>query len=145
MPSSSSSSSPGQKDFTIEELKELNRSENLHLSIHGKVYSIAKFLDDHPGGDEVLISESGGKDATESFEDVGHSDEARSLMEKYYVGTCSELGPKKTRTVKSNDRSTDEKSSSMGDSSSSDGGGFGYLVPLAVLIAYLSYRFYFGS
>lgn len=31
----------------------------------------------------------GGRDATEAFEDVGHSDEARSILEKYYVG----LGP----------------------------------------------------
>lgn len=27
-----------------------------------------------------------GKDATEDFEDVGHSDEARELMEKYLIG-----------------------------------------------------------
>ena len=26
------------------------------------------------------------KDATEDFEDVGHSDNARSMMEQYYVG-----------------------------------------------------------
>ncbi|KAJ8121184.1 hypothetical protein O1611_g10168 [Lasiodiplodia mahajangana] len=29
----------------------------------------------------------GGQDATEAFEDVGHSDEARETLEKYYVGT----------------------------------------------------------
>lgn len=39
----------------------------------------------HPGGEEVLLDE-GAKDATESFEDVGHSDEARELLEKYYIG-----------------------------------------------------------
>jgi cytochrome b involved in lipid metabolism len=39
----------------------------------------------HPGGEEVLLDE-GAKDATEAFEDVGHSDEARELLEKYYVG-----------------------------------------------------------
>lgn len=27
-----------------------------------------------------------GKDATNDFEDVGHSDDARDMMEKYYVG-----------------------------------------------------------
>lgn len=27
-----------------------------------------------------------GKDATNDFEDVGHSDSARELMEKYYIG-----------------------------------------------------------
>lgn len=27
-----------------------------------------------------------GKDATNDFEDVGHSDSAREMMEKYYIG-----------------------------------------------------------
>jgi cytochrome b involved in lipid metabolism len=27
-----------------------------------------------------------GKDATESFEDIGHSDEAREILEKYHIG-----------------------------------------------------------
>lgn len=27
-----------------------------------------------------------GKDATDDFEDVGHSDDAREMMKKYYVG-----------------------------------------------------------
>lgn len=27
-----------------------------------------------------------GRDATESFEDIGHSDEAREILEKYLVG-----------------------------------------------------------
>ena len=39
----------------------------------------------HPGGEEVLIDE-GAKDATGPFDDVGHSDDARELLEKYYVG-----------------------------------------------------------
>lgn len=30
--------------------------------------------------------DEGGRDATESFEDVGHSDEARDIMSKLYVG-----------------------------------------------------------
>lgn len=42
-------------------------------------------MEDHPGGDEVLLSGTG-KDATNDFEDVGHSDSAREMMEKYYIG-----------------------------------------------------------
>ncbi|KDO61157.1 hypothetical protein CISIN_1g045035mg, partial [Citrus sinensis] len=36
------------------------------------VYEVTKFLEDHPGGDEVFLSVTG-KDATDDFEDVGHS------------------------------------------------------------------------
>lgn len=69
-------------------------------------------MEDHPGGDEVLLAATGnlstthiivaaikhnkigswngwhitGKDATNDFEDVGHSDSAREMMDKYYIG-----------------------------------------------------------
>lgn len=37
------------------------------------------------GGEEVLL-DLGGQDATEQFEDVGHSDEAREILERLVVG-----------------------------------------------------------
>ncbi|KAK6918189.1 Cytochrome b5-like heme/steroid binding domain [Dillenia turbinata] len=49
------------------------------------VYDVTSFLDDHPGGDEVLLT-AAEKDATNEFEDVGHSDSAREMMGKYYIG-----------------------------------------------------------
>ncbi|KAK1314367.1 Cytochrome b5 isoform B [Acorus calamus] len=54
-------------------------------SPYGKVYDVTKFLEDHPGGDEVLLSGTG-KDATDDFEDVGHSTSAREMMSGFYVG-----------------------------------------------------------
>ena len=38
------------------------------------------------GGEEVLL-DVGGQDATEAFEDVGHSDEAREILEGLLIGT----------------------------------------------------------
>jgi cytochrome b involved in lipid metabolism len=43
------------------------------------------FVDEHPGGEEVLL-DVGGQDSTEAFEDVGHSDEAREILEGLLVG-----------------------------------------------------------
>ena len=92
------------------------------------MYDVTKFIDEvhhiyplfigcishklqHPGGDEVILSEAGeylsytrphnyspcllssGKDATEAFEDVGHSDEARGLLPGMRIGEF-EKGPK---------------------------------------------------
>jgi cytochrome b5 len=37
------------------------------------------------GGEEVLL-DVGGQDATEAFEDVGHSDEAREILDGMIVG-----------------------------------------------------------
>ncbi|KAH9787346.1 cytochrome b5 isoform E [Citrus sinensis] len=50
-----------------------------------QVYNVTPFLEDHPGGDEVLLAATE-KDATDDFEDVGHSDSAREMMEKYHIG-----------------------------------------------------------
>ena len=40
----------------------------------------------HSGGEEVLLDVAG-QDATEAFEDVGHSDEARETLDSLIVGT----------------------------------------------------------
>ena len=40
---------------------------------------------DTSGGEEVLL-DVGGQDATEAFEDVGHSDEAREILEGLLIG-----------------------------------------------------------
>ncbi|XP_013913345.1 PREDICTED: cytochrome b5 type B isoform X2 [Thamnophis sirtalis] len=39
----------------------------------------------HPGGDRVLL-EQAGRDATESFEDVGHSRDAKEMLQQYLIG-----------------------------------------------------------
>ncbi|CAG9133684.1 hypothetical protein JYU34_010683 [Plutella xylostella] len=75
--------------FTREELKSRNTREDAILIIHNGVYDVTKFLDEHPGGEEVLL-EMAGKDASEPFEDVSHSSDARSLMKKYKVGELVE-------------------------------------------------------
>jgi cytochrome b5 len=46
---------------------------------------VTDYLDEHPGGGEVMLSVAG-KDATNDFEDVGHSTHARSMLDKYIVG-----------------------------------------------------------
>jgi len=74
-----------KKVFTLEEVSVHNHAKDCWLIIDGKVYDVTKFLDDHPGGDEVLLSATG-KDATDDFEDVGHSTSARDMMDEYHVG-----------------------------------------------------------
>lgn len=50
---------------------------------------MSSYLNDHPGGDDVLIAATG-KDATDEFEDAGHSKTARELMEKFCIGELDE-------------------------------------------------------
>jgi hypothetical protein len=42
------------------------------------------------GGEEVLL-DVGGQDATEAFEDVGHSDEAREILDGLLIGDLKRL------------------------------------------------------
>ncbi|KAG0741853.1 hypothetical protein G6F57_004158 [Rhizopus arrhizus] len=71
--------------YSYEEVSKHNHRNDLWMIINGKVYDITKFQDEHPGGEEVLIDE-GAKDATGSFEDVGHSEDARQILKSYYIG-----------------------------------------------------------
>ncbi|KAM4894224.1 cytochrome b5 type B isoform 3-T3 [Sylvia borin] len=71
--------------FTLEEVAKRNSSREAWLVIHGRVYDVTRFLAEHPGGEEVLL-EQAGRDATESFEDVGHSTDAREMLKQYYIG-----------------------------------------------------------
>eukprot|EP00262_Sarcandra_glabra_P017168 TRINITY_DN57_c0_g1_i1.p1 TRINITY_DN57_c0_g1~~TRINITY_DN57_c0_g1_i1.p1 ORF type:complete len:151 (+),score=26.11 TRINITY_DN57_c0_g1_i1:48-455(+) len=73
------------KVFSLEDVSKHNTRQDCWLVIDGKVYDVTKFLEDHPGGDEVLLSATG-KDATDDFEDVGHSSSARAMMDEFFVG-----------------------------------------------------------
>ncbi|PRQ35944.1 putative cytochrome b5-like heme/steroid binding domain-containing protein [Rosa chinensis] len=84
------------KVFTLAQVSDHNTPKDCWLIINGKVYDVTKFLDDHPGGDDVLLSATG-KDATDDFEDVGHSENARDMLKDFYVGEIdASTIPKKT-------------------------------------------------
>lgn len=49
------------------------------------VYDVTDYLRDHPGGIEPLV-EIGGQDATSAYEDVGHSEDAREILNSFLIG-----------------------------------------------------------
>jgi hypothetical protein len=93
-----------------------DEKKGIWLAIGGKAYDVTEFLQEHPGGEEVLMEVTGeppplysvfrrcpetawavqraeprahggpGVDATADFEDVGHSDEARKMMSQSTSG-----------------------------------------------------------
>lgn len=73
------------KTITSAELAKHTTASDCWMVIEGKVYNVTEFLDEHPGGEDVLLAEAG-KDATEAFDDVGHSDDARHLLVPMLVG-----------------------------------------------------------
>ncbi|GLJ44259.1 hypothetical protein SUGI_0925290 [Cryptomeria japonica] len=73
------------KVYSFEEVSSHNTQNDCWIIVNSKVYDVTSYLEEHPGGDDVLLLATG-KDATEDFEDAGHSTDAREIMEKYYVG-----------------------------------------------------------
>ncbi|XP_054808942.1 cytochrome b5 isoform X2 [Prosopis cineraria] len=80
------------KLYTMQEASQHNTKGDCWVVIEGKVYDVTSYLDDHPGGDEVVLLATG-KDATDEFEDAGHSQSARELMEKFCIGEVDPSPP----------------------------------------------------
>jgi len=121
--------------ITLQEVAKHNKNGDLWLAIRGKVYNVSAFLGEHPGGEEVL-RDVAGKEATKDFDDVGHSDEAARMMEKYYVGNL-DGGYIPPPSNKTNPPSTPRKTEEANYKA--------IIVPLVLLIiAYLAYSS-FGS
>ncbi|KAM4017912.1 LOW QUALITY PROTEIN: cytochrome b5 type B [Anomaloglossus baeobatrachus] len=118
--------------YSLEDVRTRNSAKELWLVIHGRVYDITRFVEEvASGGEEVLFEQAG--DATESFEDVGHSVDAREMLKQYYVG---DLHPDDCK----NNSKKDVLISTSSESSSS---WSNWLIPaVAVLILGLMYRFY---
>lgn len=71
--------------YDYEEVAKHNTHDDLWVILNGKVYDITQYIDEHPGGEEVIL-DLAGQDCTEAFDDIGHSDEATEILKKLYLG-----------------------------------------------------------
>jgi cytochrome b561/cytochrome b involved in lipid metabolism len=55
------------------------------IILHNVVYDVAAWLQEHPGGNAILM-ENAGQDATQAFEDQGHSKVAMEIRKTYEIG-----------------------------------------------------------
>jgi len=135
------------QEYTYDEIKQHRSSKSCWLVIHGKVYDVTKFLDQHPGGEEVMLDASG-RNATQDFEDVGHSVDALNIMPTYLIGT---LNNDSTKTPQDTPNQSNMASSSDSDSAlkpklpKQENGWLSFAPLLIVLIAGVSSFFYLFS
>jgi len=130
------------KLFSLKEVEEHNSSnkteKSVWLVIHDQVFDVTKFLDEHPGGEEILL-EHAGQDSTEAFEDVGHSTDAREMLKEYLIGDLIEEDRKGSL-----DQGPKSWGSGDGSSDSSEGGWTSWiLAAVLAFIASIIYRVYF--
>jgi len=125
------------KLYSLAEIASHNTNKSTWLVIHNNIYDVTEFLNEHPGGEEVLL-EVAGKEATEMFEDVGHSTDARELMKKYKIGELVESERKQVPERKEPDWGSQDKK----DESSITN----WVLPLLLgLVATVVYRYYFAN
>lgn len=74
-----------EKTYTMEEVQAHNSSDDLWIVYNGQVYDVGNYLDEHPGGEEVIV-DCAGTDATEAFDDIGHSDDAHEILKGLLIG-----------------------------------------------------------
>eukprot|EP00695_Tsukubamonas_globosa_P002044 TRINITY_DN311_c0_g1_i3.p1 TRINITY_DN311_c0_g1~~TRINITY_DN311_c0_g1_i3.p1 ORF type:complete len:131 (+),score=52.14 TRINITY_DN311_c0_g1_i3:69-461(+) len=111
------------KTFTAAEISKHDTHEDCWIIVRKKVYDVTRFLDDHPGGGEVIVEQAGG-DSTNAFEGVGHSEQAKKDLENYYIGDLSEEAGSATTAGAAASASAKKEESS---------GGFSkFLVPVVI-------------
>ncbi|CAB3400833.1 unnamed protein product [Caenorhabditis bovis] len=126
------------KQFSTKEVAEHNTNRSAWIIIGNKVYDVTKFLDEHPGGCEVLL-EQAGRDGTEEFEDVGHSTDARTLKEDYLIGEIEE-GERKTYSYeKKTWKPAPSENKQRNEGSPTD--NLVYFALLAVIVGFIYYLF----
>ncbi|MEI8232529.1 MAG: cytochrome b5 domain-containing protein [bacterium] len=84
------------KSYNMSQVAEHASKDSCWLVLDSKVYDVTPFVTSgfHPGKDAIL--EGCGKDATELFNTrpmgsgTSHSDKARGMLGKYYIGDISE-------------------------------------------------------
>ena len=101
-----------------------------------KVYDVTTFLDDHPGGPEILL-DLAGQNGNEEFEDIGHSKDAREMLKQYEIGQVNMKVKKEVTTAKEV-----VHTSPLVTTSST----WRLMFPIVVLmVAYLYYQMYHGD
>ncbi|CAO3637597.1 unnamed protein product [Mucor fragilis] len=84
--------------YSLSEVEKHNVKGDLWLVIEGKVYNVTTFADDHPGGERAIYEEAG-KDATEAFNDIGHSEAAYEWLKDYYIGDLESFAQTEEKVV----------------------------------------------
>ncbi|XP_044131228.1 cytochrome b5-like, partial [Bufo gargarizans] len=128
-----------QKDvkyYTLEEIQKHNTSKSTWIILHHNVFDVTKFLEEHPGGEEVLREQAGG-DATETFEDIEHSTDARNMSKEFVIG---ELHPDDRCKIKK----PGDTFITTSDSDSSLWSNW-IITAISAIIVALMYRFYMSE
>lgn len=75
----------GEKEISLQEVSWHDTAKDCWIVIYDRVYDVTSFLEEHPGGGEILL-EYAGRDASLAFRGSGHSVQAVRALEKFLIG-----------------------------------------------------------
>ncbi|KAI2815529.1 hypothetical protein CBS115989_7601 [Aspergillus niger] len=103
-------------EYTLADIAKHNRKDDIWIAVHGQVFDITEYLQDHPGGVDVLL-ETAGSDATTAFEDVGHSEDSREILQEYLIGILKDakkyVPPKAVRVISQKPEKTEKPATNL--------------------------------
>ena len=76
--------------YTRDQVAEHCFEGDIWIIIRDRVYDVSSFINRHPGGSEIVFDYAGA-DATNAFESVGHSEDARRLLCTFDIGKLIEF------------------------------------------------------
>ncbi|KAG2485772.1 hypothetical protein HYH03_015485 [Edaphochlamys debaryana] len=129
------------KTYALADIKQHTKDKDCWIVVHGKVYDVTAFLEEHPGGYDIILS-STGKDATQDFEEIGHSNSAKKLLDKYYIGEY-EGGDSAPPAAKVPPKSANAAAREAPKGAATR--AFHVVLPLLILLAALAINFYYAS
>ncbi|WFD29771.1 hypothetical protein MSPP1_000784 [Malassezia sp. CBS 17886] len=75
--------------YTLAELKSHNTADSAWVAVHGGVYDVTEFLDEHPGGRKILLKNSG-TDATSKFVNYHPDRVIKEVAPQFRIGSLAE-------------------------------------------------------
>mmetsp|Transcript_78629 Transcript_78629/g.138638 ORF Transcript_78629/g.138638 Transcript_78629/m.138638 type:complete len:135 (+) Transcript_78629:73-477(+) len=129
-----------RRAISMAEVAKHSTEEDGWMVVHGLVVKLSKdFLDEHPGGPDVVTCLAG-KDATQDFEDISHSDSARKWASEFIIGYTEDKKDEEgieTKMIPKNAEVT----------GGSGGGGLGGMIPalIVVIVAVVASVMMFGK
>ena len=75
--------------MNYDEIERHNSANDCWIVIRGRVCNITEYLEQHPGGSDILL-DLAGKNATKEFIDVGHSSQAEKTMMELSIGEIND-------------------------------------------------------
>ena len=77
-------------EYSLADVSEHATLSDCWIVMFDRVYDVTKFIDEHPGGQYIML-ESAGRDATLAFRGSRHSKDAYDMLDKYLIGILPEV------------------------------------------------------